>query len=122
LSIYTPSKEQKIIVGDELRTKVIFPLSGLDAGFGKLIVFDSIFFGFDHESTEDKGGKVFVDGFPGRYNGISFYHWGKGCNFVFPGEGEGFFEDFADVGPVVEIFEVGKLEFGGVGWHMSIIQ
>ena len=33
---------------------------------------------------------------------------------MFPGEGEGFFEDFADVGPVVEVFEVGELEFGWV--------
>lgn len=41
---------------------------------------------------------------------------------MFPGEGKGFIQDFGDMGPVVEVFDVGELEFGGAGWHVSIIR
>jgi len=35
------------------------PLSSLDAGFGELVVFGSVFFGFDHVATIDQGCEVF---------------------------------------------------------------
>ena len=52
-------------------------MSSLDAGFGKLVVFNTVPFRFDHVSTKDEGSEILVDGFPGRYNGISFYLGGK---------------------------------------------
>jgi len=76
-------------------------VSSLDSGFGKLIVFGSVFFGFDHVTTKDEGGEVFVDGWPPGGDALLFSGGRKFCNFVFPSEGEGFFEDFADTGPVV---------------------
>ena len=43
----------------------------------------SVFFGVDYLSTKDEGGEVFEDGFPGRYNGVVFYHWEKDAILCF---------------------------------------
>ena len=54
-----------------------------------------------------------------RIQGFSRVKQGKAFQerecFTLTGGGEGFFEDFGDVGPVVEVFKVGELEFGGIG-------
>jgi len=54
----------------------------------------------------------------GRIQGCSCVKQGKAFQerecFTFTGGREGFFEDFGSVGPVVEVFEVGELEFGGI--------
>jgi len=52
---------------------------------------------------------------------LLFSGGGEFCGFIFPGECKGFFEDFGFMGPVEEVFEVGELEFGGIGWHVQII-
>ena len=61
----------------------------------------------------------------GRIQWISCVKQGKALQerecFTLTGGGEGFFEDFASPGPVVEVLKVGELEFGGVSWHISII-
>jgi hypothetical protein len=62
----------------------------------------------------------------GRIQWISCVKQGKAFQerecFTLTGGGEGFIENFADAGPVIEVFEVGDLEFGGGCWHVSIIR
>ena len=45
--------------------------------FGELVVFGSIFFGFDHVSTKDEGGEVFVIGLPIFGDRESLYYLGE---------------------------------------------
>ncbi len=53
-----------------------------------------------------------MNGWPPGGDALIFSRWGEFSDFVFPGEGEWFFEDFGSVGPIVEVFEVSELEFG----------
>ena len=68
--------------------KTILNDLSFDAGFGKLVD-DTVFLCFDHVTTKDEGGEVFVIGLPIFGDRESFYHLGEmGArrNIAFPGK------------------------------------